>query len=86
MRNDVMTMRPVKGGLEIKPGETVEFKSGSVHIMFVDLKKPLVKGDRVNATLTFEKAGKVDVVFDVLALGATPRAGGGTGGGAATGR
>src|SRR6202035_5648938 len=34
MDNGVMKMRPVQGGLEIKPGETVEFKPGSFHVMF----------------------------------------------------
>ncbi|MBI4275869.1 MAG: copper chaperone PCu(A)C, partial [Rhizobiales bacterium] len=43
MSADVMQMRPLKDGLEIKPGETVEFKPGSFHIMFFDLKQPLQK-------------------------------------------
>jgi len=38
--------------------------------MFVDLKKPLTKGDRIKATLTFEKAGKVEVEFTVEGIGA----------------
>ena len=33
MRNGVMTMRPVQGGLEIKPGQTVVLKPESFHIM-----------------------------------------------------
>jgi copper(I)-binding protein len=72
MTDDVMRMRPIKGGLEIKPGETVEFKPGAFHVMFVGLKKPLIKGDHVKATLVFEKAGKVEVDFDVLAIGGAP--------------
>jgi copper(I)-binding protein len=72
MEKDVAKMRPVKGGLEIKPGETVELKPGSFHVMFVGLKKPLAPGDHVKATLVFEKAGKVDVEYDVRAMGATP--------------
>jgi len=69
MNNGVMKMRPVKGGLEIKPGETVELKPQGLHIMFVGLKKPLAQGDHVKATLVFEKAGKVDVEFDVSGMG-----------------
>lgn len=72
MEKDVAKMRPVKGGLEIKPGDTVELKPGSFHIMFVGLKKPLAAGDHVKATLTFEKAGKVDIEYDVRAMGASP--------------
>ena len=43
MDNGVAKMRPVKGGLEIKPGETVELKPGSFHVMFVGLKNPLLR-------------------------------------------
>ena len=70
MENGVMKMRPVEGGIEIKPGETVEFKPESYHVMFVGLKEPLVQGHRVKATLDFEKAGKVAVEFVVESVGA----------------
>ena len=72
MDNGVAKMRPVKGGLEIKPGETVELKPGSFHVMFVGLKKPLTAGEHVSAKLMFEKAGAIDVEYDVLAMGAAP--------------
>jgi copper(I)-binding protein len=72
----VAKMRPVEGGLEIKPGETVEFKPGSFHVMLMALKQPLQKGEKVKGTLEFEKAGKVDIEYAVEALGATaPTAG-----------
>jgi len=70
MENGVMKMRPVEGGIQIKPGETVEFKPESYHVMFVGLKEPLVQGHRVKATLDFEKAGKVAVEFVVESIGA----------------
>jgi periplasmic copper chaperone A len=72
MDNGVMKMRPVEGGIEIKPGATVEFKPGSFHLMFVDLKRPLAANDHIKAALVFEKAGTVNVEFDVLPMGATP--------------
>jgi periplasmic copper chaperone A len=72
MDNGVAKMRPIKGGLEIKPGETVELKPGSFHVMFVGLKKPLTMGDHIKTTLVFEKAGTVNVEYDVLAMGAEP--------------
>jgi copper(I)-binding protein len=65
-------MRPIKGGLEIKPGETVELKPGSFHVMFLDLKEPFNAGDRIKGTLVFEKAGTVSVEFEVFAMGAEP--------------
>jgi periplasmic copper chaperone A len=67
----VMKMRPVEGGLEIKPGESVILKPGSYHVMFIDLKHPLEQGKTVKATLKFEKAGTVDVEYPVLAIGAS---------------
>ena len=70
--NGVMKMRPVQGGLEIKPGETIELKPESFHLMFVGLKKPLTAGGHIKAALVFEKAGTVNVEYDVLAMGARP--------------
>jgi copper(I)-binding protein len=71
MDNGIMKMRPLAGGIELKPGETVEFKPGSFHLMFVGLTQPFEQGKRINATLTFEKAGKVDVEYVVEAMGTT---------------
>jgi copper(I)-binding protein len=71
MSDGVMKMRPLPSGVEIKPGETVELKSGGYHLMFMDLKQPLKQGDTLKATLEFEKAGSLDVNFNVNALGAT---------------
>jgi periplasmic copper chaperone A len=68
--NGVMKMRPLTEGIEIKPGQVVEFNPGGYHIMFVGLKKPLTQGEHLKATLQFEKAGKVDVDFTVEAIGA----------------
>ena len=72
MENGVAKMRPLTDGLEIKSGETVELKPGSFHVMFVGLKKPFASGDHIKATLVFEKAGKVEIEYDVRAMGATP--------------
>jgi copper(I)-binding protein len=71
MSDGVMKMRPLPNGLEIKPGETVELKSGGYHLMFMDLKQPLKQGDTFKATLQFERAGPLEVSFNVNALGAT---------------
>jgi len=76
MDNGVMKMRGVGKGIEIKPGQTVEFKPGGYHVMFVGLKQPLTQGEPIKATLLFEKAGKVNVTFSVEGIGAQ------TGGGA----
>ena len=74
MDKGIMKMRPVAGGVEIKPGETVELKPQSFHIMMMGLKQPIEKGKPFKGSLVFEKAGAVDVDFAVEAVGATPAA------------
>lgn len=69
MTNGVMTMRPLANGIEIKPGETVELKPGSSHIMLKGLKQPLKQGDTVKGTLQFEKAGSVEIGYAVMPIG-----------------
>jgi copper(I)-binding protein len=71
MTGEVMKMRPVEGGLAIPPGGSVVLKPGSYHVMFMELKEPLVEGTTLTGTLTFEKAGTVEVHYAVRALGAT---------------
>lgn len=73
MEQGVMKMRQLSNGIEIKPGETVELKPGSYHLMFVGIKQPLEKGQRVKGTLQFQKGGSVDVEYTVEAVGATPQ-------------
>src|SRR5262249_43096109 len=70
MENGLMKMRPVEGGLEIKPGETVTLKPGGDHMMFVKLKHPLQIGNAVEVTLQFDKAGAVKIEMPVVAIGA----------------
>jgi copper(I)-binding protein len=70
MESGTMQMREVKGGLEIGPGQKVEFKSGGYHIMFMDLRSPFKQGDKLKGQLRFEKAGTVDVEFKVESIGA----------------
>jgi periplasmic copper chaperone A len=71
MDGDVMKMRQLTEGLEIKPGETVELKPGANHLMFTGLKKTILQGPDLKATLNFAKAGAIDVEFRVEAVGAT---------------
>ncbi len=70
MVNGVMQMRPLKDGLVIKPGQTVVLEPNGEHVMMVGLKRPLKQGDHIRGTLTFEKAGKVDIAYDVQGIGA----------------
>jgi copper(I)-binding protein len=74
MVDGVMRMRPVKDGIALAPGQRIEFKSNAFHLMLVDLKEPLQQGQRVKGTLTFEKAGTVDIEFLVEGIGGPARA------------
>lgn len=70
VEDGIMTMRPVEGGIVIPPGAGVDLKPGGYHIMLIDLKAPLVKGEDVPVTLTFEKAGSVEAMLQVAPIGA----------------
>lgn len=65
----VMRMRPT-GPLDIPPGGSLTLSPAGRHIMFTGLKHGLKKGEAVDGTLTFERAGTVPVRFDVEGLGA----------------
>ena len=70
MDGGVMKMHPLDKGLAIEPGKTVKLAPGGYHLMMMDLKSPLKKGDKLPITLEFEKAGKVQVSLDVEGVGA----------------
>ena len=69
MEDGVAKMREL-GDVEIKPGQTIEFKPGGSHVMFVNLKHTLNKGDHVGGTLVFEHAGKIKIEYSVEGIGA----------------
>jgi periplasmic copper chaperone A len=70
IEDGVAKMREVTAGIEIKPGETIKFEPGGSHLMFVNLMQPLHEGDAVRGTLTFERAGTIDIEYAVLGMGA----------------
>jgi copper(I)-binding protein len=65
----VMKMRPLAKGLTIPAGGSVKLEPGGYHLMLLKLKKPLTAGQRYKAILVFEKAGPVEVEFEVRAMG-----------------
>ena len=71
VENGIMKMRPLPDGLEIPAGESVKLAPGGLHVMFMKLTGPLKQGEMVKATLTFEKAGSVDVMFPIAPIGAS---------------
>jgi copper(I)-binding protein len=65
--NGVATMTK-QDGIPIPAGETVTLQPGGLHVMFMGLNgDPFEEGEEVNATLVFETAGEIDVIFNVEA-------------------
>jgi len=72
MDGDIMRMREA-GELPLAPAAKVEMKPGmGYHIMLTGLKQPLQAGGTFPMTLTFEKAGKVEVSVAVDGKEAKP--------------
>ncbi len=67
--NGVMGMRPL-AALDVKPGAPTVLKPGGYHVMLMDLKGPLVVGQSFAVSVTFEKAGRIDVTAVVEKAGA----------------
>lgn len=65
MKDGVMTMRMQPDGLEIPAGGEAKLAPGGFHLMLMDLKQPLKEGESFKGTLTFAKAGTVEVSFKV---------------------
>lgn len=58
--NGVVSMRHVEA-LTIAPKAAVALTPKKMHVMLMGLKAPLKKGESLSVTLTFEKAGNVQV-------------------------
>lgn len=60
----VMRMRAVDGidGIDLPPKVELQLRhGGEVHLMLIDLNRPLTEGDRFLLTLRFQKAGEREV-------------------------
>lgn len=66
--NGVGSMSHVDG-IDLPAGGTVALEHGGYHIMFMGLKDPLTAGQMVKGTLVFEKAGRIEVEFEVEPAG-----------------
>ncbi len=75
MAGGIMRMRPA-GAIEVKPGEPVVFRPGGLHLMLMGLAAPLKEGETFPLTLTFERAGPVEVQVTVRGVGAMGPGGG----------
>jgi copper(I)-binding protein len=74
MEGTVMTMRQLES-IEIKPGEKSILEPGGLHIMLIDLKRPLKEGESFPLTLNLSDGGSLAVEVKVIsptATGPTP--------------
>jgi copper(I)-binding protein len=76
MENDVMKMRAIQK-LDLPAGKAVDLKPGGYHMMLMDLKQPLKKGEAVPISLRFEGKDKtfktIEIKAQVRELGAGPQ-------------
>ncbi len=74
MDKGIMRMRAADR-VPLKAGQTIELKSGGLHIMMMDLKKQSKAGERVPLTLSFKAAdGSVSIVEANATAGFAPPA------------
>jgi len=71
MSDGKMEMRPLPDGIEIPAKGTVALEPMGYHLMLMQLKHPLEKGETFAGSLTFEHAGTIDVTFNVEGIGAS---------------
>lgn len=69
MEGGVMRMRPV-AAVEVAPGAPTVLAPGGLHVMLTGLTRPLAVGETFPLTLTFERAGLVEIQVEVRPLGA----------------
>lgn len=62
-------MQAITDGLVIGPGESVELKPGAMHAMLVDLPRGPKAGETIKGTLMFEKAGAIEIEYQVGSVG-----------------
>ena len=65
IESGMMMMNELKEGLPLPAGETVALAPGGNHLMLLGVKAPLVAGDTVALTLTFESSPPVEVTATV---------------------
>lgn len=63
--NGVMKMTEIEGGIPVAAGATHMLKRGGDHVMFMGLNGPLEQGAEISVTLTFEKAGDIEIKIPV---------------------
>jgi copper(I)-binding protein len=71
IEDGIAKMVPIEGGLVIPPGGEYRLGLDGTHAMLEGLTAPIGLGQVIEGTLVFEKAGRVDITFEVESPGAT---------------
>ena len=65
---EVARMRQLRA-FEVPARERLTLEPGGAHLMLVDIVQPLKKGERFPMKLRFERAGEIEVEFEVQEMG-----------------
>ena len=65
---EVAKMRQLRA-FEVPGRERLALEPGGAHLMLVDIVQPLKKGERFPMKLRFERAGEIEVEFEVQEMG-----------------
>ena len=66
MNGDVARMMHLEDGIVLPAGDSIIMKPGGYHVMFMGLRgDPFEADEEVPATLVFENAGRLEVIFNV---------------------
>ncbi|MUZ74876.1 copper chaperone PCu(A)C [Agrobacterium vitis] len=68
MQGTIMKMRKIPDGFAIAPGATLKMEPGGYHLMFMGVQMPFKADQTVPVTLTFEKAGKLELAMPVVTV------------------
>jgi len=66
IKNDIMIMKHLEEGVLIKSKSQLDFKPGSLHIMFIDLTKSLKKTKLQKVKFNFKNAGAIVVNMPIM--------------------
>lgn len=68
IREDGMSRMERVSGIELAPGERIEFVPGGYHLMLFDPRQPLSPGDQVDITLHLESQQAITRSFRVMEI------------------
>ena len=66
IQNDIMIMKHLEQGVLIKSKSQLDFKPGSLHIMFIDLTKSLKKTKLQKVKFNFKNAGSIVINMPIM--------------------